>query len=104
MAASKPVCRKPELVTIVIPTWNRQDTACIALHTAVHQSYAELEIIIVDDGSDVPFCSDIDDARVRVLRLTEHQGLAHARNAGIAAARGAYIAFLDDDDCYYPDK
>ena len=94
----------PDLVSIIIPTWNRPDTAWIAIHTALHQSHTNVEVIVVDDGSEIPFDPGIRDNRLRIIRLEKHQGVAFARNVGMSAARGAYFSFLDDDDWYYPDK
>jgi glycosyltransferase involved in cell wall biosynthesis len=93
-----------DLVSIIIPTRNRADTASIALHTALHQSHSNIEVIVVDDGSEIPFDQYVRDERVRVIRLDRQCGVAHCRNLGMMESRGNYIAFLDDDDWYYPDK
>lgn len=93
------------LVSVVIPSYNRADLLPIAVRSVVDPSLDGVEIIVVDDGS-------TDDTANVVARLgeavrymrTEHGGAAHARNVGMKAARGAYIAFLDSDDLYLPGK
>ncbi len=102
MPSQEDVCG--DLVSIIIPTWNRPDAASIALHTALHQSYRNIEVIVIDDGSELPFDPYVRDDRLRVIRLEQHAGVAHCRNLGMAESRGDYLAFLDDDDWYYPDK
>lgn len=89
------------LVSIVIPTYNRCDLLFRAIESARKQTYACTEIIVVDDNS-----SDETERRIRRLdsdlvhyvRHPENRGGAGARNSGIMAAKGEYIAFLDDDD------
>lgn len=93
---------------MVIPTrdrWHLLSTA--ALPSALCQEAVELELIIVDDGSrdETPRrLADVTDGRLRVLRHERPLGVAQARNAGIAAADGAWVAFLDDDDLWSPRK
>ena len=95
-------------VTVVIPTCNRWDMleSC-GLRSALGQEGVELEVVVVDDGS-VDGTSErlagAADSRVRVVRHESSRGVAAARNAGIAAARGEWIAFLDDDDLWSPRK
>lgn len=94
-------------ISILIPTYNRGYCIEECLHSALAQGYAEIEIIVVDDASS-------DDTRERVARIGDprlryfahehNQGGAAARNTGIRAARGDYIAFLDSDDRWLPDK
>ena len=94
-----------ELVTAIIPTYNRQSYIKEAVESVLNQDYNPIEIIVVDDGStdgtaDViqPFIG-----KIRYVRQ-ENGGPAKARNAGINTARGEYITFLDSDDRYYPNK
>jgi hypothetical protein len=94
------------LVSAVIPTYNRADMVEAAVRSALNQTYDALEVLVVDDGS-----SDDTVARlaafgepVRVIRHDTNRGAAAARNTGIAEARGEYVALLDSDDLWEPDK
>ena len=93
-------------VTVVIPTRDRWDLLRTTLRSALEQRDVDLEVVIVDDGSSQSPSSvpDLDDPRVRVVRHDRSRGVAAARNAGIAKAAGTWIAFLDDDDVWAPDK
>jgi glycosyltransferase involved in cell wall biosynthesis len=95
------------LVSMIMPAWQpRRDWLLEAVNTALGQHNCQLELIVVDDGSPRPVADLlgplIDDSRLRVLRV-EHGGPSHARNAGIAAARGRLLRFVDADDSYPPD-
>lgn len=106
-----------DLVSVIIPTYNRSGFLKVAIQSVIAQSYPHIEIIIVDDGS-----TD-DTAKVMGQYQYQHQcshlpknsypircvyqpnkGVAFARNAGLEAARGKYIAYLDDDDLFLPQK
>lgn len=95
-------------VSVVIPTRNRWGLLSrSALRSALAQEAVEHEVIVVDDGStdETPArLAELDEPRTRVVLLGENRGVARARNAGIAAARGRWIAFLDDDDLWSPLK
>lgn len=89
--------------SIVLPTYNRAETLRRAIGSVLAQTYSEWELIVVDDGS-TDATPDIDfscDPRIRVIRQ-ENAGVAAARNTGLAASRGDYIAFLDSDDEWLP--
>jgi glycosyltransferase involved in cell wall biosynthesis len=94
-----------QLISIVIPAYEpRADWLREALGSALNERDCELEVIVVDDGSSDPVAhliADIDDPRLRVIRV-QHGGAAHARNAGIRVARGAYVRFGDADDVIEP--
>ena len=94
-------------VTAVIPTRNRPQLVLRAVRSALEQTYKELEVIVVVDGPDA-VTSDalgtIQDARLRVIVLPRSLGAQIARNTGIEAARGDWIALLDDDDEWLPEK
>src|SRR5919109_1977513 len=97
---------RPVTVSVVIPTHNRGRVVVQAIESALAQTYRQLEVIVVDDGStDDPAArvGCVRDARVRYLRRS-HAGVSAARNAGIAAATGDLVAFLDSDDLWKPDK
>jgi glycosyltransferase involved in cell wall biosynthesis len=92
------------LFSVVIPTYNRPDQLSRAVLSVIRQSLIDFELIIVDDGSTHCYAQcvakQICDSRVRVIRRYSNQGVASARNIGIAAASGSYVSFLDDDDEY----
>ena len=94
-------------VSVVIPTYNRRAVIKEAVVSVLGQTYSNVEVIIVDDGStdDTANClSALDDERVCVIRLAENSGVSYARNVGIRSARGEFVAFLDSDDLWEPDK
>lgn len=94
-------------VSIVIPVYQRQDLGVRALRSALAQEGPWIEIVVVDDCSPEPFVLPDDvasDQRVRLVRLESNRGAAGARNAGIAAARGSWIALLDSDDIWSAGK
>jgi len=94
-------------ISVVIPFYNRVDWTLEAIESALRQTHRNLEIIVVDDGS----TEDISpitrllavDRRLRYVHQ-EHSGAGTARNAGVRCATGAYIAFLDSDDRFLPNK
>lgn len=89
--------------SVVIPTHDRPGYLSEAVESVLAQRRASLECLVVDDGSHLPL-PRWDDPRVRVLRHEVARGPGAARNAGMRAARGRYIAFLDDDDLYAPTR
>lgn len=96
-----------ELVTVVIPTHNRSSTIRSAIQSVLWQTYSDLEVIVVDDGSTDDTCTivkSIQDARLRFLRLEHNKGANYARNVGWSQARGRWIAFQDSDDVWHPEK
>ncbi len=96
-----------ELVSIVIPTYNRCDLIIDTIHSVLAQTYENIEVLVVDDGStdDTEKCINaIKDNRVHYFRLHHFGYPAPARNYGIKMARGRYIAFLDSDDMWFPRK
>lgn len=96
----------PPMVSVIVPTYNRPDMLGECLDSLNGQTYSSLEVLVVNDGGqDVEeIISNLDRAKnVRYIRHATNRGLAAARNSGIRAAKGKYIAYLDDDDIYYPD-
>lgn len=98
-----------DLVSVVITTYGRTDTLHRAIKSVLSQTYPNIEIIVVDDNKDeqirkevIKTASSIDDSRVKLVMNAVNMGGALARNEGIKAAKGKYIAFLDDDDEYLP--
>lgn len=95
-AATKP------LISVVIPTWNRRSLLPRAVESALAQQDVTVEVVIADDGSTDGTAEDwmnCLDPQVKYLSLP-HAGACAARNAGVAAAQGEYIAFLDSDDTW----
>lgn len=95
----------PPLFSVIVATWNRADLLPRALASLEAQACADWEALVVDDGSEdgTPglLARWADGARRRAL-CRPHAGLSAARNAGLAAARGTWITFLDSDDEYAP--
>ncbi len=94
-------------VSVVVPTRNRARLLRQALRTVRWQRGVDLEAVVVDDGSTdhtAEWVAGLGDPRVRVVRHERALGASVARNRGSAAAQGRYIAFLDDDDLWAPDK
>ena len=94
------------LVSVVIPTYNRAKLVYRSATSVLDQSYLDLELIVVDDGSTddtLARLTAIRDLRLRVISQ-ENGGVAAARNRGMAEAAGVYIAFLDSDDLWQQDK
>jgi len=95
------------LVTAVIPTHGRPTLVKRAVHSALNQTYPDIEVVVVMDGPDACTCRElatISDSRLRVLELPRRLGGCDARNRGVDAARGEWIALLDDDDEWLPEK
>jgi glycosyltransferase involved in cell wall biosynthesis len=93
------------LFSIVIPTYDRPDLLGRALASIRRQTVPELEVVVVDDASPEPIEPRVEASgieRLRVVRQAVNRGSAAARNEGIRAARGSWIAFLDDDDELMP--
>ncbi len=100
-----------ELISVVIPTYGRADMLGRALDSVITQTYHNLEIIVVDDNADdgrsdrvSDICEGTGDQRIRVIHNKKNLGGALSRNVGIVESHARYIAFLDDDDEYYPAK
>jgi glycosyltransferase involved in cell wall biosynthesis len=94
-------------VSVVIPTRDRPDLLARTLRSVLAQRDVALEVIVVDDGSrrgGTRPVDEIDDHRLRVLRHDRSRGVSQARNTGIEAAQGEWLAFVDDDDLWAPDK
>jgi glycosyltransferase involved in cell wall biosynthesis len=98
---------EPE-VTVVVPTRDRWELLSrTALPSALGQRDVLLEVVVVDDGSEdgtADHLAVLGDPRLRVVRHEHSHGVARARNAGVEAARGEWVAFLDDDDLWSPRK
>lgn len=110
LAQSQAVFPRMLLISIVVPVYDTEPRYLRALVDSIlAQSYPRWELILTDGSSARPETLDLlerlpqEDHRIRVLRLAENRGISGNTNAGLAAARGAYIAFSDHDDTWEPD-
>jgi glycosyltransferase involved in cell wall biosynthesis len=94
-------------VSVVIPTRSRSGLLALTLRGVLRQRGVDFEVVVVDDGSTddtAAMVTRLGDGRVRLLRHDRSLGVSAARNRGIAEAPGRWVAFLDDDDLWAPDK
>jgi glycosyltransferase involved in cell wall biosynthesis len=84
-------------ISVVVVTYNRPDEVKKAINSLLHQSVKPFEIIVIDDASSSPLQMKIEDSRIKLIRFNEERGLSGARNYGISASKGNYLAFMDDD-------
>lgn len=95
------------LVSVVIPTYRRPQLVKRAVNSALAQTLSEIEVIVVIDGSHPEtraVLAEINDHRLKIIELPTNQGSCVARNAGVDAAFAVWVAFLDDDDEWIPQK
>lgn len=97
------------LVSIIMPAYNSRATIRDSIQSVCHQTYENWELLIIDDCSQdaqniADIVYDFHDSRIRYHRLSQNRGVAHARNVGISKANGRYLAFLDSDDLWHPQK
>lgn len=103
---SAPAFTRQPMVSVIVPTHNRPDRLREAISSVLAQTNQNFEIIVVNDGAmDVaPVIADLNSGgRITCITHDRNRGLAAARNTGIRAAKGKYVAYLDDDDRYLPD-
>lgn len=99
-------CQSDILVSIIIPTFNREDIVGRAIDSALAQTYERKEIIVVDDGSTdgtLDLLKKYEPAGVRII-AQQNRGPSAARNRGVCESRGQLLAFLDSDDVWLPEK
>lgn len=93
------------LISIVITTFNRKEKVAFSIQSALDQTYSNIEVVVVDDGSSdgtVQFLKErFQDSRVRILRIENNQGASFARNHGISESRGEYVMVWDSDDVLF---
>ncbi|MBU3134090.1 glycosyltransferase family 2 protein [Clostridium gasigenes] len=90
-----------ELITVIIPTYNRAKTLLRSMNSVLNQTYKNIELIIVDDNSDdgtLELVSSLSDNRVKYIKNSTNKGACYSRNLGVDIAKGEYIAFQDSDD------
>jgi len=94
-------------VSVVVPTRNRSTLLSMTLRSVLRQQQVELEVIVIDEASTddtAAMLATLGDARVRVIPHDRPLGVSAARNRGAAEAHGEWLAFVDDDDLWAPDK
>lgn len=95
-----------KLVSVIVPVYGVEKYIASTVQSVLDQTYPHFELLLVDDGSpdrSVEICQQFSDPRLRILRQ-QNRGLAGARNTGIRQAQGDYIALLDGDDLWLPEK
>lgn len=113
--STRPLADDPErgdrpLVSVVLPTYDRPSYLQSAVESVLDQTYEPVELVVVDDHSEQPAAATLDGmdldalSAVRIRRHESNRGVNAARNTGISAATGEYVAFLDDDDQWMPEK
>lgn len=95
------------MVSVIIPTYNREKIIERAIYSVLNQTYTDIELIVVDDCSTdntYNIISKIKDKRLKYFKFDRNRGACAARNKGIELSRGEYIAFQDSDDIWYSNK
>jgi glycosyltransferase involved in cell wall biosynthesis len=92
------------VVSVIIPTFNRPQYLPLALASVLRQSYRDLQVIVVNDGGvDVShIVNSFHDPRLTLIHRRQNRGKPHSLNEALERAEGKYVAYLDDDDLYYP--
>ena len=106
-AASHSAYASRPAVSVIIPTCNRAHLLPRALQSVLAQTFTDFEVLVIDDGlkdDTAPVVASYNDPRLRYLPQPENRGVSAARNRGLREARGPFIAFLDDDDEWLPEK
>jgi glycosyltransferase involved in cell wall biosynthesis len=93
------------LISVILPVYNRASWVARAIDTVLSQTYQNIELLVIDDGStdDTSRVLESYGSRLRVLKQA-HAGAEAARNLGLEHARGAFVAFIDSDDLWYPER
>ena len=96
-----------ELVSVIMPSYNTEKYIAESIESVLKQTYHNWELIIIDDCSTdntIEIIKSFNDGRIRLLRNEKNSGAAVSRNYGLREARGKWIAFLDSDDTWKPEK
>jgi glycosyltransferase involved in cell wall biosynthesis len=94
-------------VSVIIPTYNRGNLIIKSIKSVLNQTFKNLEVIVIDDGSSdntEHLVNKITDKRLKYVKLNSNKGSSNARNIGIKNANGQFISFQDSDDIFYPNK
>lgn len=97
------------MVSIIMPAFNAARFLEEAIQSVLDQTYRDWELLVIDDGSadqtaQIAEAFSREDARIRLIKNEYNMGVAETRNRGVALAAGEWIAFLDSDDCWHPEK
>ena len=95
-----------KLVSVIVPVYNVENYIAQTIESVLNQTYSHFELLIIDDESpdrSIEICQQFDDPRIKIISQ-KNRGLAGARNTGIRHAQGDYLAFLDSDDLWLPEK
>ncbi|MBR2986562.1 MAG: glycosyltransferase family 2 protein, partial [Clostridia bacterium] len=95
------------LVSVIMPNYNSEKYIKETVESVLQQTYSHWELLFIDDAStdgSLAIAKSFHDPRIRILQNPSNMGAAATRNVGIEAARGKWIAFLDSDDLWHPEK
>ena len=98
---------KEELITVLMVNYNHEDTIKEAIESVLNQTYTNIQFVIVDDGSTDASCriaEQFDDSRIELYHLERNEHICYATNFGFSKIKGRYLARIDSDDIWYPDK
>ncbi len=101
------ICKENELISVIIPSYNRAHIISKSIESVLGQTYKNIELIVVDDGSSdntEKELKKIADDRFKYVMLEKNSGMCAARNAGTNVAKGSYIAIHDSDDIWDLEK
>ncbi len=101
---TRPGTRAVTFFTAIIPTYGDGDRLHRSVRSALNQTFDDYEVLVIDDAGDPPAELDTDDEGVRLLRRATNGGAGAARNTGLRNARGEWVAFLDADDEWFPER
>ncbi len=96
-----------ELISVIIPTYNREKTIVRAINSVLNQTYKDIEILVIDDCSTdntEEIVRNLNEDKITYIKHTRNKGGGGARNTGIRLAKTGYVAFLDSDDEWLPEK
>ena len=105
--SKKIIINNNKLISVIIPTYNREKLIVESIKSVLRQTYSKIEIIVIDDGSTDNTEKEINklkDKRIKYVKLSKNLGAPYARNIGIKLAKGKYISFQDSDDIYHTNK
>jgi glycosyltransferase involved in cell wall biosynthesis len=106
LSAKPELMAQQPLVSVILPVYQGEDLILKSVYSVLNQTYTNLELIVIDDGSTdgtLGRLATVSDPRLHVIPK-RNEGVSVARNLGISKARGEYIAFLDADDLWFPEK